>query len=323
MNLEFAPNLASPSAKVLPTLRLSYSVLKSCLTIGMLLSGCGHAQPTTAAPPPPTGPAAPSAYDFTHPTTTYALPAELREISGQAWVNDHQLACMEDETGELFFYNLTTQRLDSTVRFAGPGDYEDVARVPGGWLVLRSDGTVFKRTGRTTASFATGLTAANEPEGLAYDAATRTLLVACKGEAGAGLPATKRAVYRLDPATYQRDKQPAYVLDIPAILARSPDAPRPGKAGKKEGSLSRFAPSAVAVHPRTHHVFVLSARGNDLAELDAQGRLVAAQTLDTGLFPQPEGLAFAPNGDLFVSSEAGSKHGQGRLYRFSEHPAQP
>ena len=147
--------------------------------------------------------------------------------------------------------------------------------------------------------------------------------MACKSEPGAGLASTQRAIYRLDPTTYRIEPKPAYVLDIASILARSPDAARKGKAAKKTGRLSQFAPSAVAVHPRTRHVFVLSARGNDLVELDAQGRLVAAQTLSPALFPQPEGLAFAPNGDLFVSSEAGSKKGPGRLYRFAEIPSQP
>lgn len=284
-------------------------LVKTLLAVALLASG-GHAGPAAAQ--------AGSAYDFQRPTATYAVPAELQELSGQAWVSDQQLAGIEDETGDLFFYNLRTQRLDSTVHFAGPGDYEDVARVHGSFLILRSDGTLFKRTGRKTTTYPTGLTAANEPEGLSYDPASRTLLVACKSEPGAGLPATQRAVYRLNPATYRIDPKPAYVLDIAAILSRSPDAAWPGKAAKKTGRLSQFAPSAVAVHPRTHHVFVLSARGNDLVELDAQGQLVAAQTLEPALFPQPEGLAFAPTSDLFASSEAGSKHGQGRLYRFVE-----
>ncbi|MBW3127149.1 SdiA-regulated domain-containing protein [Hymenobacter profundi] len=300
------------------------------LFAALLLTGCGNTppasdptRPLTTSPPVSAGSPAASAYNFTRPAVTYAVPPELQELSGHTLVGDEQLAGIEDESGTLYFYNLRTQRLDSTVQFGPKGDYEDVARVPGGYLILRSDGTLFKRSGRVTTTYATGLSAANEPEGLTYDASSQTLLVACKGEPGAGLGDTKRAVYRLNPTSYRIEPTPAYVLDIEAILARSPDAARRGKAAKKAGRLSQFAPSAVAVHPRTHHVFVLSARGNDLVELDAQGRLVAAQTLDPARFPQPEGLAFAPNGDLLVSSEAGSKKGQGRLYRFTETPAQP
>lgn len=304
-------------------------MLKS-LFAALLLARCGNTPPAsvpgrlqTALLSGTVGGHATSAYDFTRPAVSYAVPPELQELSGQTLSGDQQLACIEDETGELFFYNLRTQRLDSTVQFGPKGDYEDVARIPGGYLILRSDGTLFKRTGRQTTTYATGLSAANEPEGLTYDAASQTLLVACKSEPGAGLANTKRAVYRLNPTTYRIEPRPAYVLDIEEILTRSPDAARQGKAAKKTGRLSQFAPAAVAVHPRTHHVFVLSARGNDLVELDAQGRLVAAQTLAPALFPHPEGLAFAPNGDLYVSSEAGSKKGPGRLYRFAETSSQP
>ena len=259
-------------------------------------------------------------YDFTRPTTTYAVPKGLSEFSGHTWAGAQQLVGVEDEEGELYFYNLRTQQLDSIVHFAGNGDYEDVTRLPDGWLVLRSDGQVFKRTAHATQAFATGLTAANEPEGLCYDPVTGTLLVACKGAPGAGLPATQRAIYQLDLRTYRAAARPAYVLDAAAVLARSPGAVRPGQSAAKAQQPSRFAPSAVAVHPRTHHVWVLSARGNDLVELDAQGQLLSVRTLDAALFPQPEGLAFAPSGDLFISSEAGSNGGLARLYRFVEHP---
>ena len=293
-----------------------------------LLLNSGYHGHLAAATSPLAPPIRNSEYTFAHPVDSYSLPPELREISGQAWVNkagsDGQLVCIEDETGDLLFYNLRTQRLDSTVRFAGPGDYEDVTAIPGGWLILRSDGTAFKRIGWVTTSFDTGLTDANEPEGLAYDVGTRTVLVACKGDAGAGLPTMKRAVYRLRLSTGRVEPSPAYLLDITEILSRSPGAVRSGKGRQKAGHRGQFAPSAVAIHPRTHHVFVLSARGNDLVELDGQGRLVGAQTLDPERFPQPEGLAFAPNGDLFISSEAGSPSGEGHLYRFAaQAPSSP
>lgn len=247
-----------------------------------------------------------AAYDFARPAATYAMPGELREVSGIALTGPDQVACVEDENGRLYFYNTNTKRVERTESFAGAGDYEDVARVGDAWLVLRSDGTLFRYVpGQKTQQFATGLSFDNEPEGLTYDAGSRTLLVACKGQPGGGLDNAKRAIYRLNPTTYHIEPQPAYVLDMARIW--------PGSGDKKAG---KFSPSAVAVHPRTRHVFVLSARQNGLVELDAAGRLLAVQPLPAALFPQPEGLAFAPNGDLYVSTEAGKKSGQAAVHLF-------
>ena len=231
-------------------------------------------------------------YDLLSPSVTYRMPPALKELSGITVLPNQRVAGVEDQTGTLYVYSLATRRIEQTIPFGPKGDYEDVVQVGADWFILRSDGMLFKRSGSRTTSFATGLTTANNPEGLAYDAATKTLLVACKGAAGVGGPDQKRALYRLTPATFQHEAKPAYLLDVAALVAANP-------------AVNRFAPSAVAVHPRTGHVFVAAASGNALVELDAQGRVLRVDKLPRKLFPQPEGLSFAPNGDLYIASEAG------------------
>ncbi|MDF7811473.1 SdiA-regulated domain-containing protein [Hymenobacter sp. YC55] len=259
-------------------------------------------------------------YDFSSPTATYSMPSELAELSGIALSGATHITGVEDETGNLYQYNLAEKQVEQVVSFGQNGDYEDLARVGNDWFILRSDGTLFRYTTTGTQEYKTGLTFANEPEGLAYDAASKTLLVACKGEPGADLPDTKRAIYRLQAGTFQAEAVPAYVLDVPAIVAAEPGQSEPakksGKKGKKKDERKGFAPSAVAVHPLTHHVFVLSAHQNGLVELDEAGKLVAVQSLPAALFPQPEGLAFAANGDLYIATEAGKKSGQATIYLF-------
>lgn len=260
------------------------------------------------------------AYDFARPAASYSMPSELAELSGIALTGSDQITGVEDETGNLYHYNLTTKRVDHVVEFGKSGDYEDLARVGNDWFILRSDGTLFRYNGTTTQEYETGLTFTNEPEGLTYDAASKTLLVACKGEPGASLPDTKRAVYRLQSGTYKAEASPAYVLNVEAIVASVPSQEaspkKPGKKGKKKEGMKGFAPSAVAVHPITHHVFVLSARQNGIVELDEAGQLVAASSLPTDLFPQPEGLAFTSTGELYIASEASKKSGQATIHLF-------
>lgn len=259
-------------------------------------------------------------YDFANPAAEYSMPSELAELSGIALSGANYITGVEDETGNLYQYNLAKKQVEQVIPFGQNGDYEDLARVGNDWFILRSDGTLFRYASTGTQEYETGLTFANEPEGLAYDAASKTLLVACKGEPGADLPDTKRAIYRLQPGTYRAEAAPAYVLDVTDIMAAVPGQSEPakksGKKGKKKDGHKGFSPSAVAVHPLTHHVFVLSARQNGMVELDEAGRLVAVQSLPTALFPQPEGLAFTPNGELYIATEAGKKSGQATIYLF-------
>ncbi|SNR51882.1 MULTISPECIES: SdiA-regulated domain-containing protein [Hymenobacter] len=279
--------------------------------------------PVRSVNQPGPGSAAPAGrmtYDFSRPAASYAMPSELAELSGIALHGAGHIVGVEDETGTLYEYNLQSQKVDHTVSFGEDGDYEDLARVGNDWFILRSDGTLLRYNGTTTQAYETGLTFANEPEGLTYDATTKTLLVACKGEPGADLPDTKRAVYRLQAGSYKAEATPAYVLDVESIGASVPSQEavekKSGKKGKKKGGLKGFSPSAVAVHPLTHHIFVLSARQNGIVELDEAGALVAAQPLSSELFPQPEGLAFTANGELYISTEAGKKSGHATIQLF-------
>ena len=261
------------------------------------------------------------AFDFSRPAASYSMPPELAELSGIAVSGPDEITGVEDETGRLYHYSLRTRGVVRVSEFASAGDYEDVARVGNDWFVMRSDGTLFRYSGTRTQRYNTGLTVANNVEGLTYDPHTKTLLVACKGAPGGELTATKRVIYRLHPEKYTVETPAAYVLPaMPAIGAAmagstSPTVALPSKKSKK-GGMGGFAPSAVAMHPRTRHVFVLSARQNGLVELDAAGRLVAAQALPPALFPQAEGMTFTPGGDLYIATEAGNKSGTAMIHLF-------
>jgi hypothetical protein len=62
-------------------------------------------------------------------------------------------------------------------------------------------------------------------------------------------------------------------------------------------------PSAIAVHPKTNEVYILSAVDHSLVVFDQFGVITNYSELDSGLFPNPTGLTFAQNGDLLISNE--------------------
>jgi uncharacterized protein YjiK len=79
--------------------------------------------------------------------------------------------------------------------------------------------------------------------------------------------------------------------------------------------LDGFKPSGLAVHPITGDLYVVSSVLKVIVVLDRSGRVRSASALDKKLLEQPEGLAFLPNGDLFVSSEGGKR--KARLVRYN------
>ena len=248
-----------------------------------------------------------SGLDLGRPSLSLVLPDELTEISGLGLMPDGRLATVQDEEGTLYILNRETGTVEARVPFGEPGDYEGVEWVGDQAYVLLSDGTIIELSGsledlRVTATHETHLKRKNDAEGLGYDADRGRLLIACKEDPGSGLDEDdERAIYSFDPASGQMDEEPAYVIKLKEVEDEVSD-------------VANFKPSAVAVHPSSGELYVLSASDRAIVVLNTDGSLKSVHELSREIFEQPEGLAFLSNGTLYVSSEG--QDGPGMLYEF-------
>ncbi len=301
-------------------MRLSPSAV--ALAGALLGLACG-----TDGAPSPTGSAEPAPpYTFAAPDMLVELPGRLDEVSGLAWLGDGRLAAVQDEKGDLFVLDAATGEVVGEVDFGSGGDYEGVERAgaDGPLWVLRSDGTLFRLDGwagdRADAeAVATGMHAGCDAEGLAFQPDPDRLLVACKEAAGRGLDG--RAVYGFRLATGALSPGPVLTLDVEDLerrLGRSGSAAR--RLASPLGELSPFKPSALALHPLTGELWVLSSVAKAVAVVQPGGAVRAVWALPDGLFRQPEGLTFAPDGTLFVASEARGKKAVLARYRYQPAP---
>jgi uncharacterized protein YjiK len=71
----------------------------------------------------------------------------------------------------------------------------------------------------------------------------------------------------------------------------------------KDGKVE-FKPSAAAIHPIEKNVYILSSAGQLLVVTDRKGKVQSAYRLNPNFYPQAEGIAFAENGDMYISNEA-------------------
>jgi uncharacterized protein YjiK len=290
------------------------------------LAGCGNGEASSSAPAvrtPVERQAAP--YRFDAPAARFELPGRLDEISGLTVLDEARLGAVQDEDGDLYVIDAATGEVVHTHDFGGGGDYEGVERVGDRVVVLRSDGRLFvigdwQEEKAKAESLDLDLHGGCDAEGLAYDAAGDRLLIACKEDPGRGLRGS-RALYAFDLNTSRLGPAPAYVIHADSLV-RSDAEHAVDEAVRAFVrplvDINAFKPSALAVHPETGEIYVLSSVRKVLVVLDRGGAIAAVWPLADDDLPQPEGLAFLPNGTLFIASEAAG--GSAVLLRFDYRP---
>ncbi len=253
-------------------------------------------------------------YDLDHPAAKWQMPAELFEISGNTWIDKDHLLVIEDLHPVLYLLNISKPAvsIEKKISFSDQDkvkfDIEDVTIANNTVYALWSHGSVYKiNNWQTTPQISktkTFLSKGNNAEGLCYDPVTRNLLVALKEESAS------QEAKKSTKAVYEYDVAGDSLKDAPFMMIKKKELKT------TNGEKIKFFPSAIAVHPVTHDVYVLSTRDTKcMAVFSHDGQFKALQYINAALLPQPEGITFSPEGTMFISSE-GKKDGAGVICRF-------
>jgi len=253
-------------------------------------------------------------YDLTRPSHTMALDNELFEVSGLTVIALNTRAAVKDEKGRIYFLDGQTGAIRSHIKFSDRGDYEGIERVGDTLWVLESDGDLYEVKDWDTDDVDTdkhenALKSKHDTEGLAYDPINNRLLIACK-EFGVKGEKDKKAIYAFDLRTEELMEPPLFLIDkaevqasLNASTARERINDRIRSLLSSAVDLSGFKPSALARHPLTGDWYLLSSVRKMLVVLDAGGAVTTVQSLSRDVFAQPEGIAFMPDGTLYISNE--------------------
>jgi hypothetical protein len=235
----------------------------------------------------------------------------LNEISGLFYnTEDRTLLAISDSKGKVFQINTSTYKLkDFAEKFYEPEeqpDYEDLVKLGNTVYSLVSDGTLVSvpagaRDSSRTVFYPFPSEEKNDFETLYHDPSINSLIIICKtcaDEKGQKV----RTAYRFDLKSLSFDETPYYTLAIDRVqaLIRKDD--------------TDFKPSAAAIHPINKRLYILSSASNLLVVANTRGQIIEAYYLNPDNFPQAEGIAFAPNGDMFISNEG--KYGKPTLLQF-------
>jgi DNA-binding beta-propeller fold protein YncE len=227
----------------------------------------------------------------------WEVPPILQEVSGIVYLGNGQFACVQDEAGVIFVYDTNTKKIERQITFGAAGDYEGLALVGTTAYVVRSDGRLFEVTNIHSAQnkiteFATPLTPEHNVEGLTHDPKHNRLLLAIKGEEANG--ADFKGVYAFDLATKKLAGQPVFKLNLNDQLLSKQKAKTLAKS---------WQPSEIAVHPVSGQIYLTEASNPQLFILNPDGSIKNRFKLSDAAFYKPEGIAFSPQGDLYISNE--------------------
>ncbi len=268
-------------------------------------------------------------YVLDKPDQTWEMPDELVELSGIAIAGDDKLACIQDENGLLFIYDLKEDKILSQSRFRKDGDFEDVSIVKDKIYILKSNGNIYELennpggTEMPSEKYESHLKKVNDSEGLCYDEDNNRLLIACKGIAADGEEyLDKRGIYAFDLNTKKVSAKPVFLIKLREIqdwLKMNPTARHYNKLAEffmpEKGNIV-FQPSALAIHPKTKNIYVLSSVGKLLLILNPEGKMIHLEKLEKEIHKQPEGIAFYPNGDLLIASEGKKAIAKVHLFKY-------
>ena len=229
---------------------------------------------------------------------TWELPELLNEVSGIAWVNDSILACIQDEEGVIYNYNLQTEEIVFDVQFSEAGDYEGVALNDTDAYVLRSDGRIyevlnFMSDSISVSHFDTPFNEDNNLESLTYNPKTKNLITVSKDE---DLKEKNfKGLYEIPIATKIQKKSPVIKIDMNAEAFAS---------FQKKKAEKTFNPSDIAIHPKSGDYYIVDGKNPKLLILSASGTFKDLHQLNKFHFAQPEGITFSPDGKLYIANEA-------------------
>jgi len=235
--------------------------------------------------------------------TLFKLNKSLKEVSGLALLNDKELLTHNDEEGIVYTLKIANFEMTGKLKIGDEKvqkDFEGIAFVNNSVYMVTSNGVIFKFNPLTKNEFAdfemfkTSLKIENDVEGLCYDKATNSLLLACKNEPGMG-NANSRAIYTFNLKKMSLERSPRFVISLKELMQ---------KFGFKD-----FAPSGIEKNPVNGNIFVLSSNPPSVIELNPQGKILAATRLNPKVNPQPEGITFLQDGTMLISDEGQKKSG--------------
>lgn len=249
-----------------------------------------------------------SLYFFQGEKTEWIMPKELDEISGIAFLDEHTLACVQDEKGIIFLYDLQKSEITQRIAFSGKGDYEGIALKGKNAYIVTGDGVLYEVANFLSEEpevnlYSLSLPNEAESEAICYDSRSDRLLLAFKDH--------KKD--EINPGLFTFDLKSKTFTDTAVIEVdfRSPVLRKKDRDHYKK----LWEPADLTVDPTSGKIFMIDAINGNLMQLSREGKLEKLGSVDHKTIHHPEGIAIAKDGSIYLCND-GNNDGKGKIVKW-------
>ena len=231
-------------------------------------------------------------FDFEEEGAVLELGKELAEISGMFYKDDQSIYAIQDEKGKIYEINTHTGKFKPILSFKSKGDFEGLTYVYPHYYVLKSDGDIYKVSeDGEFEKFTFPDNKGFEFEGIALHPDKNALIVACKKH---GDKDEKDFIW-----LYSFSLEKEHYMQDPFLKY------------SKDDVHDKFQASGISFDEEGK-LYLISAKSFTIAAFDSSLQLIDKAQLPYLRYPQVEGICFAPDGTLYLSSEKGDQN-KGKL----------
>ena len=238
----------------------------------------------------------------------WELPGLLHNISAIDYIAQNKMACLQDEVGSIYIFNLDSGAIEKEFPFGPPGNYRGLVIVNNDAYVACADGRIIevKNYGsekREATEYGTHLTIEEEVNGLCYDRKNKRLLVTIKKTEDGNQ--VYKGIYSFRLSDKRMLAKPAIKIDLRSRVFRNLQ-PR--------NMQTVFQPSDLDIDPLTGLLCIVDGTRVQLLRMRMNENIKDVTELGREKFIQPEGITFTPSGELFIASK-GLREEPGMLFQ--------
>ena len=247
-------------------------------------------------------------FDLIHPNSVQTLPMGVQPFSDITLLDSTHLIGLDHQSGSLFVYDMDANSVAPFLPWDLGSRICNISTVDSTLLLVDDAKHIHFLASPYDSSSLTTLNLENElfeaTSICVHQESHRLYMIAANEERTEGY--SNSSVYAYNLNQHKLNAQPLFSIsaeDVEAFaIQNNLIAPHTDLSFMEDSNQTMdFIPSAIAVHPKTNEIYVLSQADRTLVVFNQFGEIVNFTSLNKTTFSNPSAMTFKKNGDLVIT----------------------